>query len=118
MLLSQEIIDPDLIGGNIAGRKLQINLDPLKFWVCQNRLFQFLRTLAWMAQIQRREAIGFGRLRDIMVVCLKVNRDTAVSVKHGDHLVVRKQQPVGLVKVFHRVGFATKRGQFWVPVRS
>ena len=67
MLLGQEIIDADLVGRDIGGRKLQVDLDALEYRVFQNDPLQFLGIGVGMAQIQSREIVLDGLIDHILI---------------------------------------------------
>ena len=103
MLVGQEVIDTDLVAGDIAGCKLQVYLQALEAGITEHRTLHRFRALAGVGDIQGGEIVPIGALGHISVVLLQINGDHRLAVQHGDDLILREQQAVCFIQIFHRI---------------
>ena len=110
MLMGQEVVNTDLIAGDIAGRKLQVHLQALEAGIRQHCPFHRLSTLAGVRDVQGREIVLVSAFRHVSIVLLQINGDHRLTVQYGDRLFIREQQGIGAFRSSTELLWATMLG--------
>ena len=102
LLLGEEVIDSDFVGGNVGRRVFQVDLQSAEA-AFRHILFDLLQRLLRPGQVESRKPVTFGAVRHISIGLQGIQGRAHVGIQNGIYLFPGKKLQVGLKQIFNGV---------------